>query len=175
MKDIVGRISISPVNGLSLGLSGYTGRGEGETEQIAVKETAYGVDAEYVLNFGIHLRGEYLAARWKNWDVATASASSGKTQQPRGWYLQTSCQLPPMPDLEVLARYEDYEKDSNTDDSHLKTTTLGMTYYLKGKNRITANYLIRDAGESPIVTAQETDATSSRIGNLFLVQAITVF
>ncbi len=174
-KDVVGRIGISPLKGVKLGLSGYSGRGEGETQQISVKETAYGLDAEYALNSGVRLRGEYLAARWKNWDVATSSATSGKTQQPRGWYLQASYKLPPVPAVEALARYEDYEKDSNTDDSHLKTTTIGMTYYLKGKSRITANYLIRDAGKSSIVTAQETDATGSRIGDIFLVQVITVF
>ncbi|MCC6543808.1 MAG: hypothetical protein IT392_04815 [Nitrospirae bacterium] len=174
-KDIVGRVSISPVKGFNLGLSGYTGRGEGETQQIAVKETAYGLDAEYILNSGFHLRGEYLTASWENWDAATASVSSGKTQKPGGWYIQASSRVPHINALEVLARYEDFEKDSNMGDSHLKTTTFGMTYYLKGKSRITANYLIRDAGKSAVVTAQETDATGSRIGNLFLVQAITVF
>ncbi len=174
-KDIVGRVAVSPVKGLTLGISGYTGRGEGEIDQAAVKENAYGFDAEYLLNAGVHLRGEYVTAKWENWDVDRLAASSGKTQKPVGWYLQASYKLQPLPDLELLARYEDYEKDSNTDDSHLMTTTLGITYYLKGKNRITANYLMRDAGKSSTVTAQETDAAGSTIGNLFLVQAITVF
>lgn len=174
-KDIVGRVTISPVKGFRLGLSGYTGSGEGALASVSVNETAYGLDGEYATQSGFRIRGEYLAAKWENWDVATGAAATGKTQKPMGWYLQASYKLPPAPDMEVLARYEDYEKDSNTGSSHLKTTTLGMTYYLKGKNRITANYLIRDAGDSPIVTAQETDATGSRIGNIFLVQAITVF
>lgn len=171
----MGRVVISPLKGLGFGLSGYTRRGEDETEQVAVKESAYGVDGEYVLDVGLCLRGEYIKARWENWDAESATTSSGKTQKPGGWYLQASYKLPLRPDLEVLARYEDDEKDSSRDDSHLKTTTLGITYYLEGRNRITANYPIRDAGESAVVTAQETDATGSKIGNLFLVQAITVF
>jgi len=74
-----------------------------------------------------------------------------------------------------MARYEDYEKDSNTPNSHLKTTTLGATYYIKDKTRITANYLMRDAEDSPIVTAQETSATGDKIGNLILVQMLVAY
>ncbi|MCC7202375.1 MAG: hypothetical protein IT393_06935 [Nitrospirae bacterium] len=174
-KDLVGRVTASPLKGLRLGFSGYAGRGEGELSAVSVKKTAYGLDGEYVSDSGLRVRGEYLTARWKNWDVATSAASSGKTQKPAGWYLQASYKPQSLQFMEFMARYEDYEKDSDTGDSHLKTTTLGVTYYLKGKSRITANYLIRDAGNSSIVTAQETDATGSRIGNLVLVQAITVF
>lgn len=173
-KDIVGRVTVSPVEGLTIGASGFKGKGQDETTVFEVKETAYGVDAEYV-KWGLRLRGEYLAGKWENWDVATGAASSGKTQKPNGWYLQASYKLPPLPALELLGRYEDYEKDSNSSDSHLKTTTLGATYYIKGKTRITANYLIRDAGSNPVVTAQETDAAGSKIGNLFLLQALLAF
>ncbi len=173
-KDIVGRVTVSPVEGLTIGASGFKGKGQDETTVFEVKETAYGVDAEYV-NWGLRLRGEYLAGKWENWDVATGAASSGKTQKPNGWYLQASYKPPPVPDLEVMGRYEDYKKDSNTGNSHLKTTTMGVTYYLKGKTRITANYLIRDADSSTIVTAQETDATGSKIGDLFLLQALLAF
>ncbi len=174
-KDLAGRVTASPLKGLRLGFSGYAGRGEGALSTIPVKETAYGLDGEYVSIYGLRVRGEYVTARWKNWDVATGNASAGKTQKPAGWYLQATYKPRSLQVMEFMARYEDYEKDSDTGDSHLKTTTLGMTYYLKGKSRITANYLIRDAGASSIVTAQETDATGSRIGNLVVVQAITVF
>lgn len=173
-KDIVGRVTILPVESLTIGASWYKGKGQDETVNFEVKETAYGVDAEYV-NWGLRLRGEYLAGKWENWDVATGAASSGKTQKPKGWYLQASYKLPVITDLEVMGRYEDYEKDSNTSDSHLKTTTLGATYYLKGKTRITANYLLRNPDSSTIVTAQETDAVGSNIGNLFLLQALLAF
>ncbi len=174
-KDVVGRVTISPVSGLVIGLSGYKGKGQDETiAGFEVEEMAYGIDAEYV-NSGLRLRGEYLSGEWENWDVAAGAASSGKTQKPSGWYLQASYKLPPLPALEVMGRYEDYEKDSNTADSRLKTTTVGATYYLKGKTRVTANYLFRDAGTNSIVTAQETDATGSRIGDLFIMQAILAF
>jgi hypothetical protein len=52
---------------------------------------------------------------------------------------------------------------------------MGVTYYLKGKNRVAVNYLVRNAGSSPIVTAQETDATGSRIGDMLLVQTLVAF
>ncbi len=178
-KDIVGRITISPLTKLTLGLSAYTGRGEDVSDPANVKETAWGADGEYKLNSGLSLRGEYITAKWENRGYDTVSkkwkTKSGVNQEPSGWYLQAAYKIPPMPDIELLARYEDYDEDNNTTNSHLKTTTAGITYYLKGRNRITVNYLIRNADNSPIVFAQETDATGSMIGNLFIVQAIVVF
>ena len=176
-KDIVGRVTLSPINGLTLGVSGYTGKSQDETNQmLEVKESGYGIEAEYTLkDIGLSIRGEYVTAKWENWNVATEAAASGKNQEPKGWYLQAAYKPQPLPDLQLMARYEDYEKDSNTPNSHLKTTTVGATYYLKGKTRITANYLLRDADSSTIVTAQETDAVGTRIGNLFLVQMLVAF
>lgn len=173
-KDIVGRVTVTPVENLSAGVSGYRGKGQDETAGFEVKESAWALDAEYLYE-GLRLRGEYIAARWENWDMASSSAAQGKTQKPKGWYLQASYKLPPVPAIEIMGRYEDYEKDSNTDDSRLKTTTMGLTYYLKGKTRISANYIVRNAGGSTTVTAQETDALGKRIGNLFLLQALLVF
>lgn len=178
-KDIVGRVTISPLKNLSLGLSAYTGRGEDVSDLAKVKETAYATDVEYKLNSGLALRGEYITAKWENWGYDTVSkkwkTKSGVNQEPSGWYLQAAYKILPMPDIELLARYEDYDEDNNTANSHLKTATAGITYYLKGKNRITVNYLVRNADNSPIVIAQETDATGSMIGNLFIVQAVVVF
>jgi len=175
-KDIVGRITISPISGLTLGGSYYAGKGQDETATLEVKESAYGVEAEYTLkDLGLSLRGEYVTAEWENWNVATGAAAAGFTQEPSGWYLQAAYKLPSLPAAQLMARYEDYEKDSNTVDSHLKTTTLGATYYLKGKTRISANYLMRDAGDSSIVKAQETDAAGTRIDNLILVQMLVAY
>ena len=134
------------------------------------------------------MRGEYVAAEWHNWNVANSLAAKDTVQKPNGWYFQAAYRLPKiLPNLQVMARYEDYEKDKNTAGSHLKTTTLGLTYYLKGKTRISANYLLRDSGTSSIINAQETNAKNTdadpkknieqvtRIGNLFLLQLITTF
>ncbi len=173
-KDIVGRVTVTPVENLTAGVSGYRGKGQDGTAGFEVKESAWAFDAEYLYE-GLKLRGEYIAARWENWDAASSSAAQGKTQKPKGWYLQASCKLPPVPAVEIMGRYEEYEKDTNTDDSRLKTTTMGLTYYLKGKTRISADYIVRNAGGSTTVTAQETDAIGKRIGNLFLLQALLVF
>jgi len=175
-KDIVGRITISPISGLTLGGSYYAGKGQNETATFEVKESAYGVEAEYTLkDLGLSLRGEYVTAEWENFNVATGAAAAGFKQEPSGWYLQAAYKLPSLPAAQLMARYEDYEKDSNTDNSHLKTTTLGATYYLKGKTRISANYLMRDAEDSSIVKAQETDAAGTRIDNLILVQMLVAY
>jgi len=175
-KDIVGRITISPISGLTLGGSYYAGKGQDETATLEVKESAYGVEAEYTLkDLGLSLRGEYVTAEWENFNVATGAAAAGFKQEPSGWYLQAAYKLPSLPAAQLMARYEDYEKDSNTDNSHLKTTTLGATYYLKGKTRISANYLMRDAEDSSIVKAQETDAAGTRIDNLILVQMLVAY
>ena len=179
-KDIVGRVSISPLNGFTLGVSGYQGKGQTAGAAFDVDETAYGAEAELILkDMGLSFRGEYVTAKWENWGYNATTkkweATNGKDQEPNGWYLQAAYKLPPLPNLQLTARYEDYEKDSNTDDRHLKTTTLGATYYIKDKTRITANYLMRDAGKSPVVIAQETSATGDLIDNLILVQMLVAY
>lgn len=173
-KDVVGRVTVSPVENLTLGASAYKGMGQDETTGYEVKEHAYGVDAEYA-NRGVRLRGEYLSAKWENWDASTGNSYNGKTQRPAGWYLQASYKLPQQTNVEIMGRHEDYLKDAASADSRLKTTTAGVTYYIKGKTRITANYLMRHAGGNSMVTAQETDAVGSRIKNMLLVQALLVF
>ncbi len=177
-KDIAGRVTVTPLKGLTLGASGYTGEGQSEISAFRIQETAWDLEAEYKLE-GLKLRGEYIRAKWDNWDISraitdvTRGPAQGKTQKPNGWYLQASYRLPQ--NVEFMGRFEDYEKDSNTPDSHLRTTTLGAAYYIKGKTRVTANYLIRKADSSNIVTAQETDAAGSNIKNLFIVQALLAF
>lgn len=74
-----------------------------------------------------------------------------------------------------MLRYEDYEQDSNTANSHLKTITAGASYAFKGLTKIKANYLIRNPDSSNIITAQEADAVGSSIGNLFIIQMIVLF
>lgn len=179
-KDVVGRVTVSPLNGFTLGVSGYQGKGQTEDAAFDVDETAYGADAELILkDLGLSFRGEYVTAKWENWGYNATTkkweATNGKDQEPNGYYLQAAYKLPPLPNLQFMARYEDYEKDSNTDDSRLKTTTLGATYYIKDKTRITANYLMRDADKSSIVTAQETTATGDKIDNLVLVQLLVTY
>jgi phosphate-selective porin len=176
-KDFVGRIIFSPIEELTLGVSGYSGKGQDESVQtFEVNETAYGVEGEYILKgSGLSLRGEYLAADWENWNVITNSAEKGREQKPNGWYLQAAYEPIPSLNLQFMARYEDFERDSNTPDSHLKTTTMGATYYIKDKTRITVNYLIRKADVNSVVTAQETDATGGKIGNLFILQILVAY
>jgi len=173
-KDIVARATVTPAEGLTVGVSAYSGKAQDEGAGFEVTESSWGADAEFDCD-ALKLRGEFLSARWKNWDALTSAASEGKTQRPSGWYMQASYTLPWVNAVEVMGRYEEYEKDSNTPESTLKTTTAGVSYYFKGKTRISANYLIRDAGASSVVKAQETNAAGSSIGDLFLMQAILVF
>ncbi|MCC6501946.1 MAG: porin [Deltaproteobacteria bacterium] len=173
-KDIVGRITVEPLSGLVVGASGYKGRSGNEGDAFDVDESAWGVEAQYAVK-GVKFRAEYVAARWENWGAATSAASLSKIQEPWGWYAQGSYRLPFFEKVEVLGRYEYFEKDSNTVDSGLEVTTVGATYYLKGKTRITANYLFREPGQSNIITAQETNATGAAISDLFLLQALISF
>lgn len=173
-KDIVGRVTVKPLPGLVVGASGYKGRSGNEGAAFDVDETAWGVEARYAIG-GVQLRAEYASAMWENWDVAAAAASLSKKQEPWGWYAQGSCRLPFFEKAEVMGRYEYFEKDRNTADSGLEVMTVGATYYLKGKTRITANYLFREPGQSNIVTAQETNATGAAIGDLFLLQGLISF
>lgn len=173
-KDVVGRFTVEPLPGLVLGASGYRGKSQSQGAAIDIDETAWGVEARYAFR-GMKLRAEFVSARWENWDASTLAASLSKTQEPWGWYAQGSYGLPFIKSLELMGRYEYFEKDRNTADSGLEVTTVGATYYLNGKTRLTANYLFRSPGASPIVTAQETNATGAAIGDLFLLQALVSF
>lgn len=173
-KDIVGRATVEPIRGLVLGASGYSGKSENQGAPFPVEERAWGIDASYATS-GVRLRAEYAEGRWENWDAAAVAAALSKIQKPWGWYAQCSYRPPIFDRVEVMGRYEYFEKDRNTAGSGLEVATLGATYYLKGRTRLTANYLFRKPGESAIVTAQETNATGSDIGDLFLFQALVSF
>lgn len=173
-KDIVGRATVEPLPGLVVGASGYKGKSQNQGAAFDVDETAWGVEAHYVVA-GLKLRAEYVAAEWENWDVAASAAALSRKQEPWGWYVQGSYRLPSFEFVELMGRYEYFEKDRNTADSGLEVTTVGATYYLKGKTRIAANCLFREPGQSSIITAQETNATGAAIGDMFLLQALISF
>jgi hypothetical protein len=173
-KDVVGRVTLEPVSGLVFGASGYKGKSQGQGASFDVDETAWGLEARYAVR-GLKLRAEYVKAKWENWDAATSSALFAKKQEPWGWYAQGSYVLPFLQSVELMGRYEYFEKDRNTAGSGLEVTTLGASYYLKGKTRLTANYLFREPGESAVVTAQDTNATGAAIGDLLLFQALIAF
>jgi len=173
-KDLVGRVTVEPARGFVLGASGYMGRAQEQGASFNVDETAWGMDASYATG-GLRLRAEYAEGRWENWDAAASAAAFSKTQEPWGWYAQASYALPFLKKVEVMGRYEYFEKDRNTADSGLEVATVGATYYLKGKTRLTANYLFRTPEESAIVTAQETSATGHSIGDLLIFQALVSF
>lgn len=164
-KDIVARVDVSPIEGLLLGVSGYSGSGENEEATISIDETAYGAHAEYsIKDMGLRFRGEYVTATYENCKPKSATACTPTSEvdwKPNGWYLQAGYKVPPLPALELLLRYEQFEVDSNTSDSNLDSITLGALYNFTGKTNFRVNYIIRDAGESSIVTAQETGATAT--------------
>jgi len=173
-KDVVGRVVFEPISGLFLGASGYVGRSQNQGASLDVNESAWGLEARYAMG-GVKLRAEYVEGRWENWDVAASAASLSRAQEPWGWYAQASWALPFLKAMELVGRYEYFEKDRNTDSSGLEVTTLGVSYYLKGKTRLSANYLFRSPEASPIVTAQDTNATGAAIGDMFLLQALIAF
>lgn len=173
-KDAVGRVTIEPLPGLVLGASGYKGKSQNQGAAYDVDETAWGAEFQYSVR-GLKFRGEYATAKWENWDVVSGLPAFSKEQEPWGWYLQASYRPASFEKLELLGRYEYFEKDRNTKDSGLDVTTIGATYYIKGKTRLVANYLFRSPGESAIVTAQETNAAGAAIGDIFLLQALLSF
>lgn len=173
-KDIVGRVVFEPLSGFFIGASGYIGKSQNQGAAFDVTESAWGLEARYSFG-GVKLRAEYAAGRWENWDVAASAASFSKTQEPWGWYAQGSYVLPFLKSVELMGRYEYFEKDRKTAGSGLEVATMGVSCYLKGKTRLSANYLFRSPEESPIVTAQETNAAGAAIGDMFLAQALIAF
>ncbi len=101
-KDIVARLILNPVKGLSFGISGYNGWDKPIYPDEPGKSQArnrLGLDASYVTD-RVSLKGEYIRGR------------DGVTDK-QGWYLQAGYFVVPRK-LQLLTRYDSYDPSLST-------------------------------------------------------------
>ncbi|MBN2009595.1 hypothetical protein JW960_09660 [candidate division KSB1 bacterium] len=144
-KDYAGflgaRLPTNILTGLSLYKGVYTEIGNNLNESalglmLSIKNQRYSAQAEYI------------KATYKN--------TVGRDTEPSGYYGYITYMLMSM--VEVGARYDIYEKDTNISSVKTSRLTLSTGYYFNKVNRILLNYEIRD-----------NDADSS-VGNLLTIQ-----
>ncbi len=143
-KDLVGHAGISLPAGLAVGGTFYKGE-DGATE---LGRSGFGADVAYAKD-KIWVMGEYLAGSIEQPvgdDLKRAGFYAG------GTYKATES-------VEVGARFDSYDPNTDLDDDGMSRITLGASYYLAKANRVTLNvelpsYEDEDIEQDPVVIVQ---------------------
>jgi len=119
-KAVGGRLGLELVQGLGLGVSGYTGEyaaNDATGEGLGI--TFFGADADYH-NKGLELRGEFVSA---SQELTTGSDNNNR----KGFYAQAAYEVN---QFEPVLRYSwvDFEEDNDPGDK--SELGVGMNYYL---------------------------------------------
>lgn len=169
-KDLYARVEIAPIKELSMGGGYYTGKFGNAPSK--TDESAYTVDAQVSINRftvrGAYYKGEY--------EVAGAA-----DKEPEGWYVVGSVAV--IPTLDILARYQTYESDSNKADYEIPSIDIGVNYYfdkkaLWGGSKLVLNYMIRDADKSASSKVWEERGVSVKgdaVENVFIARLQATF
>lgn len=146
--DVLGRVHVSPVEDLDIGLSGHYGSRSPQgrpSEELRVLR--WGLDADYDRG-PIHLRGEYIGRQDER------LGDDDRVQ--RGGYLFGGYRISGA--WEPVVRVDAYDPNSAASDDLFTGLTIGGNYYFDGQTRVSVNYEIRD------------DEAAPEVGNRFWVQ-----
>jgi phosphate-selective porin len=133
-KDVVGRLIINPVKGLSLGASYYNGWGKAikpTSDFIGRSQTRnrFGLEASYTTT-RLSLKGEYIQGK------------DGKTDRA-GWYALAGYYIIPQK-LQVVGKYDTYDSDTSKDDNISTNYVIGTNFNFNTWSRIQAFYTFRE-------------------------------
>jgi len=148
-KDVLSRVGITPIEGLELGASAHWGKYISETTKDYLDRYRLGIDFEYLKDL-FRLRGEFI---W----------NSNSEINKYGWYILGGYKLFFLPELEVIARLEQYEPDIKIGNNNLDIVTLGLNYFFINNTRFSINYEFRN------------DNSGSKLGNLLTTQMQVAF
>jgi hypothetical protein len=132
-KDFAGRVILSPVKGLSLGLSYYNGLGKAikpapEFVGKSQERDRLGIDANYTFE-NLLIRAEYIQGRDGDFNRA-------------GWYIMAGYYIIPKK-LQTVVRYDTYDPETGTDNNISTYYSGGINYNFNGWSRLQAFYTIR--------------------------------
>lgn len=130
-KDIVGRIVINPIKGLSFGGGYYGGYGKAISSNIdgvSQARNRLGIEASYVLS-RFSIKGEYIIG-------------SDKGIERAGWYLQTGYFLIPQK-LQLLVKYDLFDLNTATANSTSISYVFGGNVNFNNWSRLQIFYTIR--------------------------------
>lgn len=130
-KDVVGRVVLNPVRGLSFGGGYYGGYGKAvhaSVDGVSQTRNRLGFEASYVLS-RFSVKGEYIFGSDKGTDRA-------------GWYLQSGYFLIPQK-LQVLAKYDLFDLNTKTENTTSISYVFGGNYNFNTWSRLQIFYTIR--------------------------------
>jgi phosphate-selective porin OprO/OprP len=133
-KDIVGRLIINPVKGLSFGASCYNGWGKAikpttEFKGRSQTRNRFGLEISYT-TARLSLKGEYIQGK------------DGKTNRA-GWYALAGYYIIPQK-LQVVGKYDTYDPNTSVDKNITTNYVAGANYNFNSWSRIQAFYTFRE-------------------------------
>ncbi|MGB8952202.1 MAG: porin [Candidatus Aminicenantales bacterium] len=124
-KDIAGRIVFHPAGFMAIGAAFYEGRYSPSSGGTVEPKDRTGLELR--LNYSEYsLKGEYIFGK------------DGQISK-EGWYLQGGYFILPKK-LQVLTKYDSYGGDKNLAQDGSRVITLGINWFLVGKNKLQINY-----------------------------------
>jgi phosphate-selective porin OprO and OprP len=138
-KDVVGRVVLNPVRGLSVGGGYYGGYGKAahaNVDGVSQTRNRIGFEASYVLS-RFSVKGEYISG-------------SDKGTNRAGWYLQSGYFLVPQK-LQVLAKYDLFDLNTKTANTTSISYVFGGNYNFNNWSRLQIFYTIRAEQISSVI------------------------
>ncbi|RYZ84678.1 MAG: hypothetical protein EOP06_17655 [Proteobacteria bacterium] len=174
-KAILGLLAYKPkaISGLTIGVSGglgntgvlFTSTATPTVPSSTVTIRAHRNIANAFLNYKLKkltLQGEFLRGNASSFIAGTATNAA---VDPQGYYFGGSYFLTPR--LELLARYDTLDFDHKIDNATVRDYLLGLSYYLKGQNKLQVN-LVRRVGGDAAPTSATNPAANFRNDRLEL-------
>ena len=127
-KDLVGNVGFKLPYNVVLGGSYFTGI---SGDSVDVNENGFAVNAA-IKNKKFTAQAEYMSA---SYELAT------NTEKPAGYYVYGTYMI--FPKIEIGARYDSYDRNSNSSNVSMNRTTISAGYYFNPINRIMLYYEIR--------------------------------
>lgn len=174
----IGRLEFSPAGWIEKSKSdAHLGKGRhmtfgvnnGSQQGLKAVGTTTETDRELLgVDFSMHLGGFTAQAEYNRWTVSQTGANDVK---PKGLYLQLGYLIPGT-NIEPVARYESYDRNSNsTTDREDKITTVGFNWYAKGHSmKMGVNWVHTEFGPGNV---SGTNPSTER--NVYQVQTQVYF
>jgi phosphate-selective porin len=127
-KDIGGRVTLHPIESLSVGAAFYDGHSRPDSESPAVvRENGHrtGLEISYVQS-ALSIKGEYILAK----DDQVSKS---------GWYLQGGYFFMPK-ELQGIIRFDSYDKNKDSVRDRSDRLTLGLNWFFAEKTKLQINY-----------------------------------
>jgi phosphate-selective porin OprO and OprP len=128
-KDIVGRINVNPIKGLSIGTSYYNGVGNFGVPATNSKRERFGIEASFEYS-QFSVKGEFIKA-------------TDNVTKREGYYLQAGYYVLPQK-LQLVAKYDEYDPNITVDKNTSKWYIAGVNYTLSTNLKLMANYTIKE-------------------------------